>query len=175
MDIKELIRTIPDHPKPGIQFRDITTLLLDPAGIRAAVTQLAGPFGGGQIEKVAGVEARGFIFGLAVAMQLDVGFVPIRKPGKLPWETVGEDYELEYGTDRVEVHRDAIQAGERVLLVDDLIATGGTAAAAIRVIERVGGTVEACAFVIELPDLGGRSRVEGNGRRILSICSFEGE
>ena len=175
MDIKELIRTIPDHPKPGIQFRDITTLLLDPAGIRSAVTQLAEPFSGSQIQKVAGVEARGFIFGLAVAMELDVGFVPIRKPGKLPWETVGEDYELEYGTDRVEVHRDAIQAGERVLLVDDLIATGGTAAAAIRVIERVGGTVEACAFVIELPDLGGRSRVEGNGRRILSICSFEGE
>jgi len=174
MDIKRLIRTIPDHPKPGIQFRDITTLLLDPAGIRAAVTQLAEPFGGGQFQKVAGVEARGFIFGLAVAMELDVGFVPIRKPGKLPWETVGEDYELEYGTDRVEVHRDAIQAGERVLLVDDLIATGGTAAAAIRVIERVGGMVDACAFVIELPDLGGRSRVEGNGRRILSICSFEG-
>jgi len=152
MDIKGLIRTIPDHPKPGIQFRDITTLLLDPAGIRSAVTQLAEPFSGDQIQKVAGVEARGFIFGLAVALQLDVGFVPIRKPGKLPWETVGEDYELEYGTDRVEVHRDAIQAGERVLLVDDLIATGGTAAAAIRVIERVGGTVEACAF-----------------------CSFEGE
>ena len=175
MDIKELIRTIPDHPKPGIQFRDITTLLLDPAGIREAVQQLAAPFGGGQIQKVAGVEARGFIFGLAVAMQLDVGFVPIRKPGKLPWETVGENYELEYGTDRVEVHRDAIQQGERVLLVDDLIATGGTAAAAIRVIERVGGRVDACAFVIELPELGGRSRLEGNGRRILSICSFEGE
>jgi len=175
MDIKQLIRTIPDHPKPGIQFRDITTLLLDPAGIRAAVEQLAEPFGGGQIQKVAGVEARGFIFGLAVAMELGVGFVPVRKPGKLPWETVGEDYELEYGNDRVEVHRDAIQAGERILLVDDLIATGGTAAAAIRVIERVGGTVDACAFVIELPDLGGRSRVEAAGRRILSLCSFEGE
>jgi adenine phosphoribosyltransferase len=175
MDIKSLIRTIPDHPKPGIQFRDITTLLLDPEGVRSAVAQLAKPFGGGQIQKVAGVEARGFIFGLAVAMELDVGFVPIRKPGKLPWETVGEDYQLEYGSDRVEIHRDAIQADERILLVDDLIATGGTAAAAIRVIERVGGVVDACAFVIELPDLGGRSRIETNGRRVLSICSFEGE
>jgi adenine phosphoribosyltransferase len=175
MDIKRLIRTIPDYPKPGIQFRDITTLLLDPDGARSAVAQLAEPFAGGQIQKVAGVEARGFIFGLAVAMELNVGFVPIRKPGKLPWETAGEDYELEYGTDRVEIHRDAIQAAERVLLVDDLIATGGTAAAAIRVIERVGGVVEACAFVIELPDLGGRSRVEADGRRVLSICSFAGE
>jgi adenine phosphoribosyltransferase len=175
MDIKPLIRTIPDYPKPGVQFRDITTLLLDPDGVRSAVAQLAEPFGGGQIQKVAGVEARGFIFGLAVAMELGVGFVPIRKPGKLPWETVGEDYKLEYGTDRVEIHRDAIQSAERVLLVDDLIATGGTAEAAIRVIERVGGVVEACAFVIELPDLSGRSRIESKGRRILSICSFAGE
>ncbi len=175
MDIKPMIRTIPDYPKPGIQFRDITTLLLDPDGVRSAVEQLADPFRGGQIQKVAGVEARGFIFGLAVAMELNVGFVPVRKPGKLPWETVGEDYQLEYGTDRVEVHRDAIQSGERILLVDDLIATGGTAAAAIRVIERIGGVVEGCAFVIELPDLGGRSRIESGGRRILSICSFAGE
>jgi len=175
MDIKPLIRTIPDHPKPGIQFRDITTLLLDPDGIRAAVQQLARPFDNHGIQKVAGVEARGFIFGLAVALQLSVGFVPIRKPGKLPWETVGEDYDLEYGSDRLELHRDAIAPGDRVLLVDDLIATGGTAAAAVNVVEKVGGEVAACAFVIELPELGGRKRLEANGHSVMSICEFEGE
>jgi adenine phosphoribosyltransferase len=175
MDIKSLIRTIPNHPKPGIQFRDITTLLLDPSGVRAAVEQLADPFNDGAIQKVAGVEARGFIFGLAVALRLGVGFVPVRKPGKLPYATVGEDYDLEYGTDRVELHLDAIEQGERVLLVDDLVATGGTAEAAAKVIERVGGRVEACAFVIELPELGGRRRLEANGHRVMSICEFEGE
>jgi adenine phosphoribosyltransferase len=175
MDIKSLIRTIQDHPKPGIQFRDITTLLLDPDGARAAVHQLSAPFGGQDIQKVAGVEARGFIFGLAVALQLSVGFVPIRKPGKLPWETVGEDYDLEYGSDRLELHRDAIATGDRVLLVDDLIATGGTAEAAINIVEKIGGEVAACVFVIELPDLGGRKRLEANGHRVLSLCEFEGE
>lgn len=175
MDIKSLIRTIPDHPKPGIQFRDITTLLLDPSGVRTAVELLAGPFDGGAIQKVAGVEARGFIFGLAVALELGVGFVPIRKPGKLPFRTVGQDYDLEYGSDRVELHLDAIEPGERVLLVDDLVATGGTAEAAARVIEKIGGKVEACAFVIELPALGGRRRLESIGHRVESICAFEGE
>ncbi len=175
MDIKPLIRTIPDHPKPGVQFRDITTLLLDPVGVRAAVEQLAAPFEGQAIQKVAGVEARGFIFGLAVALQLSVGFVPIRKPGKLPWETVGKDYDLEYGSGRLELHRDAIEPGDRVLLVDDLIATGGTAAAAVSIIEKIGGEVAACAFVIELPKLGGRKRLEANGYRVMSICEFEGE
>ena len=175
MDIKPLIRTIPDHPKPGVQFRDITTLLLDPVGVRSAVEQLAAPFSNQRIQKVAGVEARGFIFGLAVALQLSVGFVPIRKPGRLPWEVVGEDYDLEYGSDRLEVHRDAIDAGERVLLVDDLIATGGTAEAAVKIVERIGGEVAGCAFVIELPELGGRQRLEAKGHRVTSICEFEGE
>ena len=140
-----------------------------------AVEQLAAPFDDQTIQKVAGVEARGFIFGLAVALQLSVGFVPIRKPGKLPWETVGEDYNLEYGSDRLELHRDAIEAGDRVLLVDDLIATGGTAEAAVNVVEKIGGKVAACAFVIELPELGGRERLEASGYQVMSICSFEGE
>ena len=175
MDIKALIRTIPNHPKPGIMFRDITTLLSSADGVRASVIALADPFRDEQIEKVAGVEARGFIFGLAVAIELGVGFVPVRKPGKLPFEVVGEDYELEYGTDRVEIHSDATRSGERVLLVDDLIATGGTAQAAANVIQKVGGKVVACAFVVELPDLGGRTRLESSGHRVMSLCEFEGE
>jgi adenine phosphoribosyltransferase len=175
MDIKALIRTIPDHPKPGIMFRDITTLLSSAEGVQASVIALADPFRDQQIEKVAGVEARGFIFGLAVAIELGVGFVPVRKPGKLPFEVVGEDYELEYGTDRVEIHSDATRSGERVLLVDDLIATGGTAQAAANVIQKVGGKVVACAFVVELPELGGRTRLEASGHRVMSLCEFEGE
>jgi len=175
MDFKSLIRTIPDYPKPGILFRDITTLLLDAEGAREAVRALADPFRDQQIEKVAGVEARGFIFGLAVAIELGVGFVPVRKPGKLPFEVVGEDYALEYGNDRVEIHLDAASHGERVLLVDDLIATGGTAEAAGNVIRKLGGEVVACAFVIELPALGGRKRLESNGHRVVALCEFEGE
>jgi adenine phosphoribosyltransferase len=175
MDIRSLIRTIPDYPKPGIQFRDITTLLLDPDGVRYAVEELAAPFKGGGVQKVAGIEARGFIFGLAVAMELSVGFVPIRKPGKLPGDLVGVDYDLEYGSDRVELHRDAIQTGDRVLLIDDLIATGGTASAATELIQSVGGIVEACGFVIDLPELGGSKRLEDRGLKVLSLCEFEGE
>ena len=175
MPIKSRIRTIPDYPKPGIMFRDITTLLQDPEGLRVAVDRLVEPFSGQKVDKVAGIEARGFILGGAVALALDAGFVAVRKKGKLPWRTVGQEYELEYGSDVIEMHTDAVQKGERVLLVDDLIATGGTAEATIRVIEKLGGTLVGCAFVIDLPDLGGRQRIEAEGHKVLSLCQFEGE
>lgn len=172
--IEKYIRTIPDYPKPGILFRDITTLLADPVGFRKAVDGLVQFHAGVRIGKVAGIEARGFILGGAVAHQLSCGFVPLRKPGKLPWKTVGEDYALEYGTDRLEMHADAIRPGEKVLLVDDLIATGGTAEAAIKLIERQGGQVPACSFVIDLPDLGGRRRLEAMGKEVLALAAYGG-
>lgn len=175
MPLKSRIRTIPDYPKPGIMFRDITTLLVDSAGFRKTVDELVQPFTGNRIDKVAGIEARGFILGGAVAHQLGVGFVPVRKKGKLPWETFGQDYELEYGTDRVEIHRDAVNAGDRILVVDDLIATGGTAEATNRLIEQAGGTVVGCSFVVDLPDLGGRARLERLDYQVLALCAFEGE
>jgi len=156
-------------------FRDITTLLLDSAWFRKTVDELVQPFTGNRIDKVAGIEARGFILGGAVAHQLGVGFVPVRKKGKLPWETFGQDYELEYGTDRVEIHRDAVNAGDRILVVDDLIATGGTAEATNRLIEQAGGTVVGCSFVVDLPDLGGRTRLERLDYQVLALCAFEGE
>ncbi len=175
MDIKSVIRAIPDYPKPGIMFRDITTLLNDARGFRRAVDELVLPHAGMKIDKVAGIEARGFILGGAVAHQLSIAFIPVRKKGKLPYETYAEEYQLEYGTDQVEIHVDAITPGEQVLLVDDLIATGGTAEAAIRLIERAGGHVVACSFVVDLPDLGGRARLEALGKPVISLCSFEGE
>jgi adenine phosphoribosyltransferase len=175
MPIKSLIRTIANHPKPGIQFRDITTLFLDPRGLRMVVERLVEPFASESIDKVAGIEARGFIVGGAVAHQLDVGFVPIRKPGKLPGRTIGEEYDLEYGTDRVEVHFDAISSGERILIIDDLIATGGTATAAISVIQQTGGKIVGLAAIVDLPDLGGSRRIENNGHRVVSLCEFEGD
>ena len=175
MSIKSLIRTILHYPKQGIQFRDITTLLKDPVGFRFVIDELAKQYSGKQIDKIAGVEARGFIIGSALAYKLGVGFVPIRKPGKLPAETVGHDYELEYGTDRVEIHTDAITQGEQVLLVDDLIATGGTAEAAAALILKLGGAVVACAFVIDLPELGGSERLRQQGYQVYSLCEFEGE
>ena len=175
MSYKSLIRTIPNHPKEGVMFRDVTTLLRDPSGFRKTVDELIQPYAGGRVDAVAGIEARGFVFGGAAAHRLSVGFVPVRKKGKLPGETIGEDYELEYGADRVEIHRDAIKPDSRVLLVDDLIATGGTAEAAIRLLRRTGAEIVGCAFVIDLPDLGGRKRVEDMGLEVLALCEFEGE
>ncbi len=175
MPIKSRIRTVPDYPRKGVMFRDITTLLGDAYGFRKVVDELVQPYAGVRIDKVAGIEARGFILGGAVAHQLSVGFVPVRKKGKLPWRTIGQDYELEYGDDRVEMHADAIAKGENVLLVDDLIAPGGTAVATIQLIRSVGGDLAGCSFIVDLPDLGGRKRLEELGVKILTLCAFEGE
>jgi adenine phosphoribosyltransferase len=175
MDLKRLIRTVPDYPKPGVMFRDITTLLKDPAGFRATIDALARRYDGRRIAKVAGIESRGFIVGAALAARLGAGFVALRKRGKLPAATVGHEYELEYGVDRIEMHVDAIAADERILLADDLIATGGTAAAAIRLIEGAGARVVECCFVIDLPDLGGRRRLEGLGHAVFALVEFEGD
>ncbi len=175
MDLKTVIRTIPDYPKPGIMFRDVTTLLTDARGFRQAVDQMVHPLAGAKIDKVAGIEARGFILGGAIAHQLSVGFVPIRKKGKLPYKSISQQYELEYGVDEMEMHVDAIDAGERVLLVDDLIATGGTAMAGVSLIERAGGVVTLCSFVIDLPDLGGADKLRASGKEVAALLSFEGE
>jgi adenine phosphoribosyltransferase len=175
MPVKSRIRTIPHFPKPGIQFRDITTLLKDPVGFRITITDLVNRYTGQKIDKIAAVESRGFIIGAPLAFELGVGFVPIRKPGKLPADKIGHDYELEYGSDRVELHTDAILSGEKVLLVDDLIATGGTALAAATLIEKAGGQIVECCFVIDLPDVGGRKRLEQAGYAVHALCAFEGD
>ena len=172
--LRDLVRTIPDYPKKGIMFRDITTLLRDPAGFRKAVDELVQPFAGSGINKVAGIEARGFILGGAVAHQLSSGFVPIRKKGKLPHETVRIAYSLEYGVDEMEIHTDAIGQGERVLLVDDLIATGGTAVAAVNLLRQIGANVLAACFIIDLPDLGGADKLRALGVDVRTLMSFEG-
>lgn len=156
-------------------FRDITTLLKDPVGFRVTIGELVNRYAGTKIDRVAGIEARGFIVGAALAFQLGVGFVPIRKQGKLPAETVGHDYELEYGSDRIEMHVDSVSRGDRILLVDDLIATGGTAGAACKLIESMGGQIVECCFVIDLPDLGGRARLEAQGHKVFALCEFEGD
>ncbi len=175
MSIKSRIRTIPNYPKPGVMFRDITTLLKDPDGFRATVLELANRYSGIKIDKVAGIESRGFIMGAPLAYLLGAGFVPIRKTGKLPAETVGHDYELEYGTDRLEMHVDAVSSGERILLVDDLIASGGTAEAAVKLIQKMGGQIVECCFIIDLPDIGGRQRLEKLGQKVVTLCEFEGD
>ena len=174
-DLRTLVRTIPGYPKPGILFRDITTLLLDPGGFRETIDRLAARYRGAGVAKVAGIEARGFILGGALAHALGAGFIPIRKRGKLPSRTVGCDYDLEYGTDRVEMHVDAVDPGDRVLLVDDLVATGGTALAAARLILDAGGAVHEAAFVIDLPDLGGARRLREAGHPVFTLIEFAGE
>lgn len=173
-DFKQLIRTIPDYPKPGIMFRDITTLLGNGPGFRAAVAAMASPFASAGIEAVAGIEARGFILGGAVADRLGCGFVPLRKKGKLPWKTIGEEYALEYGVDIIEMHLDAIHPGQRILIVDDLIATGGTADAAVRLIERSGGKVAGATFIVDLPDLAGMTKLQARGIPCHALVAFEG-
>jgi adenine phosphoribosyltransferase len=174
MDFKDVIRTIPDYPKPGIMFRDITTLLGNARAFRRAIDEMVQPYAGTRVDKVAGLEARGFILGGAVAHQLSIGFVPIRKKGKLPYTVIGESYALEYGQDRVEIHIDALKPGEHVLLVDDLIATGGTASAGIRLMERAGAQVIGCSFVIDLLELGGADKLRALGKPVNTLVSFEG-
>jgi adenine phosphoribosyltransferase len=173
--IKSYIRTIPHYPKQGVMFRDITTLLGDPVGFKLAITGLVERYSGKKIDKVAGIEARGFIIGGALASHLGAGFVPIRKTNKLPAERIGQEYALEYGFDKLEMHVDALQKSDRVLLVDDLIATGGTAEASIKLIEQLGGRIVEACFIIELPELGGRTRIEKLGCKVFSLCEFEGD
>lgn len=168
------MRTIPDYPKPGILFRDITTLLGNARAFRRAVDELVHPWAGLKVDKIAGIEARGFILGGAIAHQLSAGFVPIRKKGKLPHETVRVAYSLEYGIDEMEMHKDAITPGEKVILVDDLIATGGTAEGAVKLIRQMGGEIVAACFVVDLPDLGGRSKLEALDVPVRTLVAFDG-
>jgi len=174
MELKSLVRTIPDHPKPGIMFRDLTTLMADGPGFKAAIAQLAEPYRTQPVDLVAGIEARGFILAGAIADRLGTGFVPIRKKGKLPWKTVGQDYALEYGTDTIEMHVDALSKGKRVLLVDDLIATGGTAAAGVALLRRLGGEIVGAAFIIDLAELGGADLLRKDGIAVHTLMAFEG-
>ncbi|HTY49625.1 MAG TPA: adenine phosphoribosyltransferase [Steroidobacteraceae bacterium] len=173
-DLKPFIRAIPDYPRPGVMFRDVTTLLGDAAAFRHAVDRLAAPWKDAGVDRVAGIEARGFILGGAMAHQLNAGFVPIRKKGKLPHSTVRVAYSLEYGIDEMEMHTDAISAGERILLVDDLIATGGTAEAAVKLLRSLGARLLAACFIIDLPELGGTRRLEALGVAVHSLVKFEG-
>lgn len=173
-ELAAAIRSIPDYPKPGIIFRDITTLLGSPRAFRRAVDELVQPYAGTKIDKIAGMEARGFILGGAVAHQLSAGFVPIRKKGKLPHTTVRVAYSLEYGVDEMEMHVDAVQAGEKVILVDDLIATGGTAEGAVKLLRQMGADIVSACFVIDLPDLGGRKKLEDLGVEVRTLVEFSG-
>lgn len=175
MSIKSKIRTIPHFPKQGIMFRDITTLLQDAEGFRSMIDQIVERYRGVDIDVVVGLEARGFILGGAIAHQLRKGFVPVRKKGKLPGKTESYEYQLEYGTDKIEVHVDSIDRGARVLLVDDLLATGGTAFAGAKLIEKLGGVIVEMVFIVDLPEVGGRKKLEQAGYKVFALCEFEGE
>ena len=174
MDLKSVIRTIPDYPKPGIMFRDVTTLIGDAKALKEATRLLADPFRSAGITKVAGIEARGFIFGATAALELSAGFVPLRKPGKLPSTSISEPYALEYGTDELHLHIDAVTPGEKVLLIDDLIATGGTAGAAVKLLRRAEADIVAAAFVVDLPELGGADKLRAEGVEVSALLAFEG-
>ena len=174
LDLKALVRTIPDYPKKGILFRDITTLIEHPEGFKESIERIAAQYRGQGITHVAGIEARGFIFGAGIAIALGVGFIPVRKKGKLPGETIGQNYALEYGVDTIEIHADVLDGDDKVLLVDDLIATGGTAIAAVGLLRRTGAQVVDAAFVIDLPDLGGAAKLEAEGVVVSSLMGFEG-
>ncbi len=173
-ELRPFIRTIPDYPRPGVQFRDITTLLGNAQALGATIAALGAPWTGARVTHVAAIEARGFIFGGALACRLGAAFVPLRKKGKLPHATVQVDYSLEYGVDQLEMHADGVRAGDRVLLVDDLIATGGSAAAGVRLVHSLGAEVIGATFVIDLPDLGGTARLEQAGITVVSLVRFEG-
>ena len=175
MSIKSKIRTIKNYPITGVMFRDITTLLKDPEGLRDSIDKLVDRYKDISIDKIVAIESRGFIIGAPLAYLLNVGLVLIRKPGKLPSKTIEQDYKLEYGTDCIEVHIDAINEGEKVLIVDDLIATGGTAEAAVKLVHKMNAEVIECCFVIDLPDIGGRARLENMGQKVFTLCEFEGE
>ena len=175
MSIKSKIRTIENYPIKGVMFRDITTLLKDPEGLRDSINKLVDRYKDLKIDKIAAIESRGFIIGAPLAYLLNVGLVLIRKPGKLPAETIDVDYKLEYGTDTIEVHVDAIEKGEKVLIVDDLIATGGTAEATVKLVQKMKGDIVECCFIIDLPDIGGRDRLENMGQKVFTLCSFEGD
>ena len=172
--VQDYIRTIPDFPHDGIMFRDVTTLFADPRGLRLAIDQMLHPYAGVDVDKVIGLEARGFILAGAIAHQLGKGFIPIRKQGKLPGRTISQAYTLEYGTAVMEIHEDSIEPGEKVLVVDDLLATGGTAQAGLKLLEKLGAEILGCSFVIDLPDLGGRKLLESMDIRVQTLCTFAG-
>ena len=172
--LRDAIRTIPDYPKPGILFRDITTLLGNARAFRRAVDELVHPYAGAKVDQVAGIEARGFILGCAIAHQISAGFVPIRKKGKLPHETVRVAYSLEYGVDEMEMHKDAVKPGQKVILIDDLIATGGTAEGAVKLLRQMGADIVAACFIVDLPDLGGRAKLEALGVDVRTLVAYEG-